>query len=275
MRAGLQPVDQYKDGLFGSAPLHFGSPTQLLEQMFVASMSIQSTAKDRARVELEYSARAAASAGTAELATLAGGAAATPLAMPVAPPQYLEAHVAAVSGDVEDLREMIEDEDEGVLAQDHLGNTPLTYACTDGTSLSAVRLLVEHGSTINGQNFEGKTALHGAASSDDQVRVVTELLNCGANPNIADLDGATPLHAAVANGAGEAAVELLRRGAWVDAQDLEGDTPLAYAVRGDDASLCRLLLAAGADAHHQNEDGESPLELAALSTPDILEMLSR
>ena len=276
-RFGRAPAapEQFKDSLFGSpgVSLHYGSPTQLLEQMFVANMSIQTTAKDQAQFELAQAARRAASATTVELASMVGGAASTPLAVPVGIPNYTEAHVAAAAGDAEEIREMIDD-GEGVLEADHLGNAPLHYACSDGSSVSAVQVLVENGAPVNLQNFEGRTALHGAAATDDQATLVKYLLGCGANPNIADLDSASALHVAAANDAADVCLVLCSGGALVDAEDLEGDTPLAYAVRGDCLSAVRVLMAAGANPSHENEDGESPLELAQLSDPRVLEMLS-
>ncbi len=153
------------------------------------------------------------------------------------------------------------------------GDLPLVRAARNG-NLEIVKLLVEHGATIDiGKERGERTALIEAAGQG-HVDVVKFLLEKGADVN-ARGNGLTPLLLASAWGnlpAGppgdktKTIYVLLENGADVNVQDESwlktGRTPLMYAVLQGDAALVEALLAKGARKDLKNKEGDTALSLA-------------
>jgi len=179
---------------------------------------------------------------------------------------YGPTHFAASLGNVEVMEFLLAsgvDKNE----RDADGNSALMWVVSSDGSEDLMDALVDHGASVNLQNFRGETALFTACARglEDKVEF---LLESGADVHIADLDGATPLHAAAA-GQGDASLIslLVRYGASVKAGDDEGDTPLHWAVREGRMEAVQALVQLGASVMQRNEDGETALELA-LSSDD-------
>ena len=69
-----------------------------------------------------------------------------------------------------------------VQTRNHLGETPLHYACVQG-NLPIVRLLIAAGAALNQRGEHGYTAL-AEAVQQGQLEVAKELIDAGADPSI-------------------------------------------------------------------------------------------
>jgi len=174
---------------------------------------------------------------------------------------YGPCHFAASLGNV-DMLELLLSKGADKNERDREGNCPLVWIIANDGAEELMEALVDHGASVNVQNFVGESPLYLAVqrSLHDKVNY---LLENGADVAVRNLDGATPLHAAAAAGDEEIISLLVKYGAFVNAVDDEGDSPLHWAVRESQAEAACLLGQLGADPHLKNEDDESPLDLAA------------
>ena len=143
--------------------------------------------------------------------------------MPGEAPLFL----ASAAGDAEECRRLIQEEG-GLVDRAEANNnvdyldgwTPLIVAARNGHD-AVVRVLLDHGASINLAKKNDATALH-SASFNGREAVVRVLLDRGASINQAENDGATPLFIACLRGH-EAAVRMLARaGADLDLRDNYG-----------------------------------------------------
>jgi hypothetical protein len=120
-------------------------------------------------------------------------------------------HGAAISGNLEVVRILIEYNPADINARDKTGLTPLILASAsrDHKDGSVQQLLLEHGADINTQDQYGGTPLH-HASYFGALEVVRVLLEHGADVEAKYNDGETALQKAAEFGYDEV-VELLRK----------------------------------------------------------------
>jgi len=173
---------------------------------------------------------------------------------------YGPIHFAASLGNVE-LMEMLLSQGFDKNERDEHGNPPLMWiiACEGREEL--MESLIDHGASVDIQNFEGESSLF-LASQRGLYSKVQFLVENGADVNIVNLEGASPLHAAAARGEKRIIKLLVKYGAHLNAVDDEGDSPLHWAVREGEHKAASLLVKLGADIHLCNEDGETPKDLA-------------
>lgn len=139
----------------------------------------------------------------------------------------------------------------------------ITNAAVNGESEEIKALLNKEPSLLNAFNSDGWTPLH-LACYCGQVDSAKLLLSLGAdidakakNPN-----ESMPLHAAVANKQIQAVDLLLTKGADVNAKQSGGWTSLHEASLLGDKNMIKLLIEKGADIKMQKDDGKTPLEIA-------------
>ena len=145
----------------------------------------------------------------------------------------------------------------------------ITNAAVNGESEEIRDLLNKEPSLLNAFNSDGWTPLH-LACYFGQVDSAKLLLSLGAdlhakakNPN-----ENMPLHAAVANKQIQAVDLLLTKGADVNAKQSGGWTSLHEASLLGDENMIKLLIEKGADIEIQKDDGKTPLEVAVEKKQD-------
>lgn len=181
-------------------------------------------------------------------------------------------HFAAIGGHGEVVRLLLErggNLDLDVLA---FGGSPIHAAAYSG-SRELVADLLKRGAELNPLSLAGTRPIHLAASWDHQA-VVELLLERGVPVDTPTSRGATPLHSAAGSSRVEMARLLLERGAPVEARDEFGQTPLMVAMYRPNVDLVALLLRRGASPTCATKDGRTPLlEASQRGNPEIVGLL--
>eukprot|EP00168_Porphyra_purpurea_P004808 TRINITY_DN15825_c0_g1_i1.p2 TRINITY_DN15825_c0_g1~~TRINITY_DN15825_c0_g1_i1.p2 ORF type:complete len:169 (-),score=28.23 TRINITY_DN15825_c0_g1_i1:32-538(-) len=141
------------------------------------------------------------------------------------------------------------------------GRITLWDAAADG-DLDKVKQKLENSlAAYDGQDSNGKTPLMEAARWN-HLHVVKYLRSLGADLSLGTSEGSTAMHIAAEGGHNDVLSYLLDEGADVNAQDVAGDTPLMSAAGRGHASAVALLLGRGADLSMRNRNGKTAKELA-------------
>ena len=149
----------------------------------------------------------------------------------------LDVFEAATVGDVDRLRQLLDDDPTLVRARSSDDGTALHFAAFFGQP-AAAKLLIERGSAIDA-----------VASTFGNVQ---------------------PLHSAVAARNRETSLALLAAGADPNARQERGFTPIHGAAQNGDAALVEALIAKGADPAATNDEGKSAADFAAEAGHDEL-----
>ncbi|HHK5646364.1 ankyrin repeat domain-containing protein [Serratia nevei] len=189
-------------------------------------------------------------------------------------------HEAAVSGNADAVRVLLDlgmDPDRGERIR---GKTPLHYAIRNG-HIDVVRLLLEAGADAAKKDKLGRSAMHEMGrcatrmSCEDEIecrvnlnfkRMLELLMKHGGTMTVRDMNGMTPLHYALAEFSEPEGVRAFIRPETINAANEIGNTPLHYAAAHvnnsevNQRAICDMLLEAGADTEAVNEDGEKPMD---------------
>jgi len=142
--------------------------------------------------------------------------------------------------------------------------------------LGIMRLLINHGLSVDHADITGNTFLHYAATFGN-IEAVHMLLSCGANAAIANVNGVIPLYRAAEDNYLDVARLLLPKMHSTGACDVPtryGATSLHAAVKKDYIDFARLLIRHGAGLDVQDNAGETPLHAAASrGQKDMVELL--
>jgi uncharacterized protein len=141
----------------------------------------------------------------------------------------LDVFEAATVGDVDLLRNLLDDDPELVRARSVDDGTALHFAAFFNQPATA-ELLLERGSEIEAvaSTFGNVRPLHSAVAADN-TQTVLALLEAGADPNARQGGGFTPIHGAAQNGNLAAVKALLAKGAEPGAATDEGKTAVDFA----------------------------------------------
>jgi ankyrin repeat protein len=153
----------------------------------------------------------------------------------------LDVFEAATVGDVDRLRELLDDDPSLTRAQSSDQGTALHFGAFFAQP-DAVRVLLERGADVHvvSPTFGNVTPLHSGAAGKS-TDVVRALLEAGADPNARQSGGFTAIHAAAHDGNTEMARDLLAHGADPNAETDEGRTPLAIAEQEGHENVAALL----------------------------------
>ena len=157
------------------------------------------------------------------------------------------------------------------------GLSTLMFASKYG-HIKVIELLLNHGASVNLENYSGQTAIMFAAESG-HTDIVDLLIRYGADISTKSkiyMNSSTPLSLAAVNGHLDVVELLLDHGAKID-ERIGTSTPLMYAAETGDYKLCKFLIERGANVNATSLnaiDGESVLSLAALNGHlDIIKLL--
>lgn len=213
---------------------------------------------------------------------------------------------AARTGDVERVKELLQQNRSLLAARDWLGNTALIMAVNSGHQAIAellfnagvqpdiheaaaigqtervAHLLDEDASLLDAYSAEGFTPV-GLAAHFGHRETAEYLLNRGANASIVSLHplGVTPLHAALFGRQRETALLLIERGADVNIKrggkgwPRAGWTALHYAAGCGLIELIDPLIAYGGDINAIDDEGRTPLGVAVEEKQNEAEELLR
>ncbi len=184
-----------------------------------------------------------------------------------------EIHDAALSGDLEKVRALIEGDPTLLEARDSEGNTPLISACfappTFIPKADVARFLIARGADINARNNWGGTPLYLAIRDSNLMQ---RLIAKGAEVNVEAFVGITPLHQAASAGNLRVAKLLIEHGAQLNARSRSDGTilhqiinvqRLLYGRTDSNREMARLLLESGVKLQ-EFSFGNTELHLAAL-----------
>ncbi len=163
----------------------------------------------------------------------------------------------ASTGDLVQLKVLVEEDPLAVNFKDEQGRTPLHWA-SRGVHIDILEYLVENGADVNATDSDKVTPLHSLSYRGD-VKAMGTLIENGANVEAQDSSGMVPLMYAAYAGHEEAAAALVRDGANVMARDDAGGTAVDIAVDQGNEELTRFLLANGA-------------ELSPVADPEIVKL---
>jgi ankyrin repeat protein len=203
-------------------------------------------------------------------------------------------YIASYRGDLETVKQWIEENPELVNSRNSNGRFPLEMAAQTGQT-EIVKFLLENGADIN-LNRGGATALHMAALYGGKTELIALLLEAGADINARTGNGATPLNLAVIGKQKKIAELLLDNGGEINLENQNftqllyisasggikriadialkkevdflfrtrsGNTLLHAASEGGMAELAQSLLSKGVNMEAPNIYGQAPLHIAA------------
>ena len=189
--------------------------------------------------------------------------------------------MAADAGDLEYIRELVEQDNADVNEATNDGQTALFRAAVGQSSehLDAARYLLRDAKAERPTTTTGWTCLH-AAASDGTPEMISLLLDEGFEIEARTADGDTPLGKAVNDNRINSMRKLIDYGAGTNARVSSGDTVLMKAVRLRSEHAVHVLLSEGADVnvpgdldwtalHHAAADGDGRLLTLLLSQPEI------
>jgi cyclase len=136
-------------------------------------------------------------------------------------------HEAALKGDLERVKALLNKDPRLVNAPGGNGKAPLHWAAQGG-HVEIVEFLIERGAVVNSKNVADETPLHYAAALG-HCEVVKLLIEKGALLNPKTILGETPLHYSTNLGQFESVQLLIEKRTDLNVKNNEGRTPLDYA----------------------------------------------
>jgi len=179
----------------------------------------------------------------------------------VTPSLSQEIHKAVQTGDLENVKTLLDKNPDLVNAKDKNNYSPLHYAASLGHK-EIGKLLIEKGSEINSKDYIGQTPLHLAGVSK-RKEIVELLLENGAKTEIKDAYGRTPLLLTVREtGNMDIIAFLTDNGADINTKDIFDATPIDLAAWRGFRDVVNFLIEKGAEITATGEKGNYLLPLS-------------
>ncbi len=175
-----------------------------------------------------------------------------------------EIHKAAVAGDLNKVRTLIEADPALVEARDGRGCTPLYTACIRH-QMAVAHFLIDKGADVNARNNWNLTPLYGANNVYGQdYDLIKRLIAKGADVNAQSDRGDSPLSWAAARGNLKVARLLIDSGANLNAYDKAFGTILHNTIRQNHPEMAKLLIDMSAKLNQKDAAGRTELHLTAI-----------
>ena len=181
-------------------------------------------------------------------------------------------HMAASSGDVEIMTQLLDDDPQLINKQDSYGMTPLHWA-VDKYEHKVIDLLIKRKANLNIQDKYGKTPLEHAIDKNHRRVAMTLILSGADLPKESDspkynkqeiINTIKPLHLVVQEGDLEKVKEVISRyPEQVNIKDDSSRVPLYWAARSNHVDIVRLLVEKGSDVNARTGDGWAALHTSA------------
>ncbi|SPJ88067.1 uncharacterized protein FTOL_12536 [Fusarium torulosum] len=172
---------------------------------------------------------------------------------------------AAIRGDINLLRSLLQQPTTGINTKDGIGETAL-FAAVCHDQIEAATLLLESNADPNIKCSNTWTALHAVARSGNRA-LATLLLSWNANTAVVDTAGWSPLHVSSLYGTSAIADILLDANANSNARALDHRTALHTAVDYGHREVIQTLVRHNAELDAKDDEGRTPLHIAAMERP--------
>ena len=167
---------------------------------------------------------------------------------------------AVISGDMESVRNRLNENQNDINRQDDWWSTPLHIALNHG-QLDVAEVLLSQGADCNLQSRDGEAPIHVAARRGYPA-MCKLLAENGGDVNLTALGRRTPLHFAAFEGRDKVISQLLLDGTDIESTTTDGETALHIAASTGAKDIVAILLEGGSDIDAQRKDGMTPLLLA-------------
>ncbi|XP_050918782.1 palmitoyltransferase akr1-like [Lathyrus oleraceus] len=162
-------------------------------------------------------------------------------------------HFAALEGQTEICKYLLEDLKLEIDSRDDDGETDLIHAARQGHT-ATTKYLIDHGADPTIASNLGATALHHSAGIGD-IELLEHLPSKGINPDL-ESDAGTPLVWAAGHAQQAAVTVLLKHGANPNAETDDGITPLLSSVAAGSLECLELLIQVGAKVNASRTSGK-------------------
>ena len=153
-------------------------------------------------------------------------------------------HVAALTGNLSTLQELVNKARIPIDCRDKENSTALLLACARG-HYSCAEFLLTNGADANARRITGASPLYFAASYH-HTRIVELLLNkYKAIVDLSTFDGSSPLHVACEHGFADIVQLLINSQANINAKMNDGTTAIMLACQNGHLSIVQMLVSAG------------------------------
>jgi ankyrin repeat protein len=166
---------------------------------------------------------------------------------------------AAKKGDLQTVRNILQQDPSKLNATDEDHYTPLHWACMRA-HWDVARYLIEEGADLNVVGGDGGTQINWAVHHDN-VEIVKLMIEKGAKLNIQNQWGMTELHTAIWRGNIHVVEYLLDHGSDPSIKTNEGWTAMHYAFRSGHDNVIDLLKKRGISLKVQDNTGRYPQHL--------------
>ncbi len=168
--------------------------------------------------------------------------------------------LAAIKGDVDSVKKIIEKKEVDLNKLDSTGHTVLQRAAFFGRE-EIVNILINERIVPN----QPSALIHAASTTSDEAgkNIVNALIKAKATLDAQNMNGETAVFVAIKNGNVKTAEALIKAGADLNIPDNEGKTPLMKAIKNEDLDCIKVLLNAKERIYLNEKDKNSLTPLMA------------